>query len=283
MEFTSLEPSAEEKAEYAAREKRQAEKLAEEQHLPKLEGLGFWVPPCTDVFIGNTAYVWYRLLQFTGDCDLDIEPYDGPRIGEPQTWFEEYEDTSNFWYSMRRGHGEWGGFNFALENAIAPGQPFLMQFGPPHWHRCNYGYDEYDVDYDFEIVRKLPRHRVLAERSFSRAIALKKRHDERRARDREQLRVLQRTDISEMFIEQSLYCVNDGYRFDDFPSGKQVAICSNHTALPGRYKSTGRVDLVHGRDPDSWEKALEALFVTAEQVLGLKKEQLQHLEQKWRT
>lgn len=284
--FQSLEPSPEEKAEYAAWEKRQNEKREAEKAALKLEGLAFWVPPLVDVFIGNTAYVWYRLLQFTGDADLDIERYNGDSLGEPQTWFEEYEDTMNFWYdltgSCRDGTR---GIDFALKHSIPPGTPFLMQFGPPRWYRSSYEYDEWDAEYHYDIVRVLPRDPLNGMRSILRAYRIKYGHDIARVRRNARLRELQRSDRKAMFIEQDLYYTNGYCTSWDRPEGRRVSLCSTHVKLPwekyGGYG--GRHELgLEGKDPGSWEKALDALFLRAEKELGFTREQFNDLPKKWR-
>lgn len=281
-EFTSLEDvySVEEHQKYEDEQKR---KRAEEQGAPLLDGLGFWVPPLVDVFIGNSAYVWYRFLQTGGRYDLDIERYGGAHIGEPQTWFEEYEDTSNFWYSMTGSRYDGTrGLSFALKEGIAPGTPFLMQFGPPRWYRCSYEYDEYDVEYDFEIVRVMPRPSALAGKSFERAFERKRRYEEARARYQAKLDAWQRKNLGAMYISQELFYA-DGYDEMCPPHGKRVFLMTSITGLPHEKNYGWGRQFFSAEDKEAWEPAFEKLRIRAEKELGITTEQFNRLPRKWRS
>lgn len=133
--------------------------------LPKCDGLAFWVPPCTDVFIGRTAYVWYRLLPGGLHGSLEGERFSNDTLGEAPAWLEEYDDV---WYELASGYNHNAAALFALENGLSPGQPFLLQLGEPRWYKSSYEYDEYDVEYDVEIVRALPRDPLKAIQSLER-------------------------------------------------------------------------------------------------------------------
>ena len=158
-------------------------------------------------------------------------------------------------------------------DGLAPG-PQPLPAEPPHHLPCRRR--RHDADREVEAAGGVRQHQRAHAQRRERA-----HRDEVRA---ERLRVLQRTDISQMFIEKSNYYVNGGYYSDDLPTGCQVCICSRHNVWPPNPSKPGcgRTDMVYGRHPTSWEEALESLFVVAEQVLGFKKEQLQHLKQEWR-
>lgn len=250
---------------------------------PPHSGFGPFVPKLVDVFFEDRAYVWYRLHQSTPDFDLDMERFEGNQIGETPEWMEEYEDVSTLMHKLTQGsYSSWTGFNFALTEGIMPGQPFLLELGMPRWYRCSYEYNEWDVDYDIEIVRVLPRDPQKVTAWIDRATFRKKRYEEKRARELEELRTLRQTDLSAMFLEQSYYFVDPpGYDDMAIPTGKSVSLCTTHTALPGR-PTWGRTDLVYGQDPDSWEKAFENLYTAVEKTLGFTKQQIENLPKKWR-
>lgn len=281
-EFLTIEGafSAAELQEYEDREKR---KRAEEAGALLLDGLGFWVPPLVDVFIGNSAYVWYRLLQTGGGADLEIERCDGASIGEPQTWFEEYEDTSNFWYGLTGSRWDGArGLCFALERGIAPGTPFLMQFGPPHWYRSGYEVIEYDCEYDYEIVRVLPRDPMKGAASFARAFAIKRRHDTARARYKEKLDAWQRKNKKSMFITQELFYA-DGYDEMSPPNGKRVFLETSIYHLPHEKNSYGwGRQFFSAEDKSDWEPAFAKLRDRAERELGLTAHEFNNLPKRWR-
>lgn len=281
-EFTSIEEySPEEHRRYEEEQKR---KRAEEQGALLLDGLGFWVPPLVDVFIGNSAYVWYRLMP-DGTGDVFIERYDGASIGEPQTWFEEYKDPDNFWYSMTGSRYDGTrGLSFGLEAGIAPGQPFLMQFGPPHWYRCSYEYNEWDCEYDFEVVRIRPQDPLKSARSFEKAFEQVRRFKEAKERYAEKLDALQRSDIKAMYISQSLYFVERWPDEMSAPTGRRVTLCSSIAQLPGDrpHHGWGRQFFAE-EDPESWEIALDRLRMRAERELGITSEQFTNLPKKWRS
>lgn len=281
-EFTSIE-SAYDLAELAKYDDEQKRKRAEEAGAPLLDGLGFWVPPLTDVFIGNSAYVWYRLIP-CGGGDVEPERYDGASIGEPQTWWEEYEDTSNFWYGMTGSRWDGTrGLSFGLEAGIAPGQPFLMQFGPPHWYKSGYEVEEWDCEYDYEIVRVRPQDPLKSARSFEKAFENVRRFNEAKKAYNEKLEALQRKDIKSMFILQDLFYVGGFVDEMSPPTGRRVYLQTSITRLPGdRHHGGWGKQFFSEEDPESWEAALEKLRLRAEKELGITTEQFNKLPKRWR-
>lgn len=132
-------------------------------------GWGPFIPVMTDVYFDDVVYVWARLLPGGSWGDLDLELYDGPSIGEMPEWFSDYGE----WLDgalIRYRCGTPSSITWALENGIAPGQPFLLEVGPPRSYRCSWEYDEWDVDYDVGLVRVLPNSIDRAARSWLREL-----------------------------------------------------------------------------------------------------------------
>lgn len=131
-------------------------------------GMAFLIPPLCDVFFEKTAYVWMRLVSSGVSSMFEPEFFSTDFMGGEPEWFDEYRDGLGY---MLIRHGEDGGLVFALENGLAPGQPFLVECDIPRYS-YDYWTGEADADYDFEIVRKMPAPNPAAsfERTIDRAL-----------------------------------------------------------------------------------------------------------------
>lgn len=112
-------------------------------------------------------------------------------------WSTVYEEDGH------RFHTFWT--TWALQNGIAPGQKFLVRVDPPNTYRSSYEYDEWDVEWGYDIVwiEPLPTGWVWRRwRSFLDKVKLNRELTKREAAS---LRRRQRTDISAMKITVSRY------------------------------------------------------------------------------
>lgn len=150
-------------------EKRRAAENPPGEHT----GWAPFIPPMVDVFFDDVVYVWGRFMQTGYRGDFELELYDGASIGEMPEWFSDYSEwIDNLVDGYRLGLST---MTFALEHGIAPGQPFLLEVGPPHSYKCSWEYDEWDTEYSIELVRVIPRDAKKAARSWSRALEIQQR------------------------------------------------------------------------------------------------------------
>lgn len=106
--------------------------------------------------LDGTARIWYRLIQ---DDEQDewlhleqlrsLDVFEG--IGERPAWFSEEICNSGIDFFSSFGHKGWEGW--ALENGIAPYQPFAIEHDRPRI--TGYGEDS-DVSFDWELAAIAP-------------------------------------------------------------------------------------------------------------------------------
>ena len=115
----------------------------------------------TDVYTERLVQVW---LSFVEDgTDLLLEEVGQAEEGEKPEWFTEelsmggydFLDMAGPW-SSRDEHGVGRHAQWALENGIAPYQFFRVSIEPPHYYRCSYEYDEWDVEWTTWIDKVIP-------------------------------------------------------------------------------------------------------------------------------
>ncbi len=149
---------------------------------------GAFLPEDYDVMIQDgPAFVWLRLVL---EDDLTIErntprtkvlgvkapepppPPDDPlnlevhwdiiRQGWPcedHDWLQDEISNMGWRDIITDSHGSYAVINWALENGIAPEQPFLIRFDQPHvinYGRSYEGDYDCDVEYNFEIIKAIP-------------------------------------------------------------------------------------------------------------------------------
>lgn len=116
-----------------------------------------------NVYAQPVCYVWLQVVR--DGLDLDVETYmDGEDFNTKPDWLD-YELGHLGWRDILSPQyrspevddftGTWN--NWALENGLCPLQPFLVEMKHPRYYRCSYEYEEYDVDYYWEIVQRAPR------------------------------------------------------------------------------------------------------------------------------
>lgn len=209
------------------------------------------------------CYSW--LVLYRDGLDLNVEKcLDVEEFGREPEWLW-HETSDNGWEGIinpayDRDHGRWN--MWALQQGLCPGQPFLVELEKPHYYRCSWEYDEWDVSYAFDIVMRDPRSPKQAARAWAgwwkKCAAYKVAHERARAREQHK----REHDTKAMYLQRDMFWADsygDGYP----PNGYIVALCSKHTY--GGW-------LIQGRSPDktwpraecdqepSWEKALDDLI-----------------------
>jgi len=127
-------------------------------------------PPCMNVYVEDgDAYMWFRLIP--DGFDLSPEEYGDRSVGHRPRWIDETISESGIdsllevrWDS---DHSQW--LSFAIENGIAPGQPFCMAVAPPY-HTVSHSMDgtEYDTEYSAVLATMVPKDPLSAARSWDR-------------------------------------------------------------------------------------------------------------------
>lgn len=220
--------------------------------LQELKTEDYW-----DVYSQKVCYVWMRLVR--DGLDLTCEPYGyTDTLGTTPEWLD-YELSNSGWGDIiNPGYHSHGDSDFdgtwntwALENGICPNQPFLVEMKPPRWYKCSYEYEEWDVEYDFDIVmlaKRSPKQAALAWERWKKQCA-RNRQDVRKAHERAAYR---RThDVAAMYLSYDTWGMNpyvDYGRSDE--GGYIVALGSKH----------GGGWFLQGRSPnydERWKKKVE--------------------------
>jgi hypothetical protein len=141
-----------------------------------------WIKPLTNIAIGNSVLHWYRLVY-----TYKLEPQRiGPKVqGNLPKWVTDYDDGDygedyETQLDSLVDYDRLAWFRWGKENNISPGQPFLIRMGEPHEYRCSYEYNEWDVDYEVELIKAVPKDPVAAQRSWARASAYEEAEEARK-------------------------------------------------------------------------------------------------------
>lgn len=176
-----------------------------------------------DFISGTELRLWYRLAISGFHARDGLEP---THCGDsdPSTWPEwaselDLRDTlgvrsdidGKYWVA------------WALENAVAPGQPFLVGVGTPRVFRSGYEHLEYDVEWDGELieVRPLPA-RLVSQRweHFMRKAAADRAL---LAQAKEELLALELRDTASMYLQSYTYSTGLNW---GMPNGYGIRLCS---------------------------------------------------------
>lgn len=220
-----------------------------ERELPVVPAL---VPPLRDVFFSDGVLVWMRFR--VGDwlgVDLGIERCATSSAGDEPEWLRDEESNGGWDVILGKPLTPRPWMTFALQHGIAPGQPFLLWLERPKYYRCSYEYDEYDCDYQWDIVRVMPRTAEQSAAAWASAIARDALAEARNRRRAEAERQRRETDVDAMYLRGFNYggidCAWAG-------NGTGVKLLSRH----------GHAELAEGRDDKgSLDLAKERLIAVA--------------------
>jgi len=126
-----------------------------------------WLTPLQNFTIEDMTYRWYRLVfDYT---DLSFQSCG--RGGEDPDWLDSWENSLEDILRSTIGYGDLAYLNWGLRKGLAPGQPFLIAMEKPVWTKCG-GYDEveWDVDYSWHVVRKMPRRPEAAAKTWAHTL-----------------------------------------------------------------------------------------------------------------
>jgi len=117
-----------------------------------------------NVYSQVVCYIWLQVVR--DGIDLRVEADLGADVfGTVPEWYAFEMDNTDWtsvispeWKSCSDASNFTGTWNdWALQEGLAPGQRFLVEFKHPRWYRCSWEYEEYDVEYYWDIVMREAR------------------------------------------------------------------------------------------------------------------------------
>lgn len=112
-----------------------------------------------DVFSTVGCFIWLQVI-LDGD-ELAIDEIGDEAVGTPGEWFHHECDNAT-WADILGMSNDRRGVRWLLENGLCLKQPFLLEFRQPRYVKTGWEYEEYDVEYEYDIVQ---RSRVTARRA----------------------------------------------------------------------------------------------------------------------
>ena len=239
------------------------------------------VRPLTAIYAPNYVRVW--LAFDSKGFDLEEVSEDSVGLDAPPEWYGR-DVLESGWDHILGVYNCWPDgwsreLDWMLKHGIAPGQPFLVHMATPHWHKCSYEYEEYDCEFDWEILRVAPLRRPsnLADR-LERAVQDEKVFRSGMKKRQEALRIAQRMAVQSMYLKLDVYFAPGQRPSDDMemPSGVRFILCSD-AALPKERPSYAQ--LVSGEDHNGdHKKAMDALVEKAlKELPGLTEERIRSM------
>lgn len=218
-----------------------------EESRPKIVGAGcktalpLAIPPLVDLHIGGgSAFVWLRLVGGYGS-DLEFEEFGNLTIGVISEWYNRERSESD-WESFLGVEWHWCRVDekreyrdsctrWAIEQGIAPGQPFLVEMAEPYYSKTvTMEGTEYDVEYDCQVVRVLPKSQTKAAASWDRFFKQRDTYLKAKWAEDDRLRHKAENDLSAMYIQAGFYFAPGQSSYDDIemPAGLYMRLYSNH-------------------------------------------------------
>jgi len=163
------------------------------------------------------------------------------------------EYTMPEWYDHEMENSGWEGIlgsehrepNWAIEEGIAPEQPFLLRIATPEYYRCSYEYDEWDVNWDWEIFYVTQLDPQEAANRWEAWLVGEEGPRELSPYEQEQdeLEELRLTDLAKLYVRAETY---DYGGYHDRQMGYRVELCSKHECIIGN-EATARPQIIEKR------------------------------------
>jgi hypothetical protein len=201
----------------------------------------YWWPPAlpnpkiVDFYDERECHIWYLFTE--EGSDLELEECADEEQGEKPEWLTyeiEYSghDIYDFGGSTEthvtfgpEGIGRTA--TWALENGIAPYQPFRIRIEPPRYYNCSWEYpQEMDVEHTWWVDRVMRISDFDASRRWEHWLADRKMHFEMTDdHSRWKNNILAHT-VEWMHLDWNPYHSSKAYR-DGYPDGISVSLVSN--------------------------------------------------------
>jgi len=203
----------------------------------------YWWPPTLpnpkiiDFYDDRECYIWYLFTE--EGHDFNLEECADEEQGERPEWLEEEQsysgaDLYDFAGSIEIGasfglEGIGRTATWALENGIAPYQPFRIHLMPPRWYNTSYEYpDEVDVEWTWWVDRIMRISDFDASRRWEHWMAERKLHFEWMEDHRRWVDGILDHAVDSMYLDWNPY-YSDGSYADGYPSGISVSLKARAT------------------------------------------------------
>jgi hypothetical protein len=220
------------------------------------------IPSLTNVYRPDgPAYLWLRLVPSWG---LEPEEFSTNEEGRRPRWLDDGISEDGLQGILSVSRECW--VTWGLEHGICPGQPFCVELYPPRWTKSGYEYEEWDCEWNWDIVRVIPKDPMKAGRCWQRYIESydrnMKRLQRRQEQDREWVERKRVSDPSALYLRWESYFARGQSTYDDMeiPAGVRVCLCSRHTKnLAGQVITSDRMAMGEDDGGDK-NKAFENLL-----------------------
>jgi hypothetical protein len=169
-----------------------------------------FVEDMMDVFLPeDDAYIWLKLVRGY-DGDLELQRCDEDWMGED--WLSHQDDDvssilSSGWTIVKIGgiefQREWT--YWALEMAVAPGQPFLVRIQQPKWTQSGWESPEWDCDWYWDLIRVMPRTDRQTLQAWEGFFKFQMAFEQQQIELTRRFEVLRIQDLRAMYVEKSHY------------------------------------------------------------------------------
>ena len=167
---------------------------------------------------------------------------------------------------------------FLLDHGLAPDQPFLVHLEAPHWYRSSYEYSEWDCEWTWDIIDRVPLAPETAAKRWEEALRSEQAWRKAKAEREAQHRFLSRSQRDAMFIRMCWYFGNGQSWYDEMsaPRALRLSLCSSvswHKPRPVKLEKKNHcyeigATLVSGEDDQGdHETAMKALVKNAAKEL----------------
>ena len=192
----------------------------------------------------NSCAVWLQYEEGGTDEDLELvllgdhpEPYCPSDYKKNHIFNTEIEEAGidsfirgNWVLINQKEHG-WGycrsNAQAALELGLYPRQPFLI-FISMNYYRCSYEYDEWDIDYCWDIVARLNDDLAIAEQRWRKWLQRAKRYITRTNKKLVEFNAKRESDTSAFYVRYDAFW-SRGYDEMTPPDGKIILLCTRNT------------------------------------------------------
>jgi len=226
-----------------------------------------------NVFRESQIHIWLRLVLDGPDLDVEEVQVDKTLGAEP-SWMGEIRESG--WDSILdtvwcAEGGRW--LKWALAEGIVPGQRFWVCVREPTWVGGSYEYpDEYDIEWDAEVVYREPWSDKRAANAWERAIKSIQKSRQAITDFHRAERAIQRSDVSAMFLHSDVYFAPGQYPSDDMemPAGVRCSLQTSATTRPRKdcHLPWATATLASGEDHDgNWQRAIENMATNARKEL----------------
>jgi hypothetical protein len=210
---------------------------------------GYWWPPClpnpklVDFYDNSECHIWYLFTE--EGSDFNLEECANSEDGDKPEWLTyevEYSGADIFDFGgcteTPVGFGDEGigrTATWALENGIAPYQPFRLRIQPPSYYSCSWEYpSEVDRDMDWWVDRITPISDFDASRRWEHWLSERKLHFEMTADRSKWVNHILDHSVEWMSLSWNSYHSARAYT-DGYPDGIRVSLKSGGW-IEGRYE-----------------------------------------------